>query len=219
MSFPPLTLHVQNLACKRGDRLLFSALDMQLENKGMIALKGPNGIGKSSLLRILAGLARPHQGSIKLHEGADIYENLLDHAHFLSHLNSLKHAFSVEENLKFWRSFSNNKGVSVQKALSLVGLPHVINLPCGVLSAGQKRRVAFTRLLVAKRPIWLLDEPTAALDKQADRVIGKLISNHLDEDGLVIAATHLPLLVESASLHTINLDNFEPENAFAGESI
>lgn len=221
MAFSPLNLHVNALSCKRGDRLLFDQLGFQLQNGKMIELKGPNGVGKSSLLRLLAGLSKPHQGEIMLDDAGDIFSDLSDHAHYLSHLNGLKNAFSVEDNLKFWRGFSDEQGVEAEKALALVDLPHVLNLPCGVLSAGQKRRVAFARLLVAKRPVWLLDEPTAALDKEADKIVGSLISNHLAQGGLVIAATHLPLQIngESSTLSTINLDDYRPHHAYIGDAL
>lgn len=177
--------------------MLFQNLSFELSNREVVALKGPNGVGKTSLLRLIAGLASPHSGRINLASSDDL--DLEDQIHFLSHQNALKDPLSVLENLTFWHRFSEEPGLSPQNALAKVGLSHLADLPVGVLSAGQKRRVAFARLLVDRRPIWLLDEPTAALDAEADQQIGALIGDHALEGGLVIAATHLPLKIDDAS--------------------
>ena len=134
-----------------------------------------------------------------------------DHAHFLSHQNALKEGLSVTENLTFWHQFSQEQGLSPNKALEQVALPHLADLPVGVLSAGQKRRVAFARLLVDRRAIWLLDEPTAALDASADELVGGLISNHAKLGGIVLAATHLPLQIDTSqvSVKTVQLGKYQ----------
>jgi len=219
--FSDLHLTLDDLSCRRGDRLLFEGLSLSIESGDLIEIKGPNGVGKSSLIRILAGLLRADKGSIRLRDGEEVHPSVMEYAHYLGHQNSLKSTFSVAENLAFWRDFSFLRGVSPREALARLGLEHLMHLPCGVLSAGQKRRVAFARLLVARRPIWLLDEPTAALDSAADRLVGSLISDHVKVGGIVLAATHLPLQLDipEALHHVLELSNFLPRKSFVGEPL
>ncbi|MEP3524442.1 MAG: heme ABC exporter ATP-binding protein CcmA [Hyphomicrobiales bacterium] len=219
--FPSLTLTLDALSCRRGDRLLFSTLSLAVQSGDMIEIKGPNGVGKSSLLRILSGLLPAESGTITLQEGEEASPSLNEYAHYLGHQNSLKSAFSVADNLGFWRDFSYAPGLTPQDALNRLELSHLIHLPCGVLSAGQRRRVAFARLLVAKRPIWLLDEPTAALDSAADALVGALISDHVKAGGIVMAATHLPLMLDipASSHHVLELSDYLPKHAFVGDAL
>lgn len=219
--YPPIKLTMKNLACARGDKLLFEGLSLEVSGGEIIEIKGPNGIGKSSLLRIIAGLAPALNGEAKVSSNEDTdlaaedlaAEDLApeDHAHFLSHQNALKEGLSVTENLAFWHQFSEQQGLAPHQALQQVGLPHLAELPVGVLSAGQKRRVAFARLLVERRAIWLLDEPTAALDASADELVGALITNHAKSGGIVLAATHLPLQIDASdvTVKTIHLDEYQ----------
>ena len=206
-----LSLTLQNLACVRGDKLLFEGLSFEVASGEIIEIKGANGVGKSSLLRIIAGLAPAYDGEVALASDAEPDLIIEDHAHFLSHQNALKEGLSVIENLAFWHHFSQEQGLSPHQALEKVALPHLADLPVGVLSAGQKRRVAFARLLVEHRPIWLLDEPTAALDASADELVGGLISNHANSGGIVLAATHLPLQIDAstASIKTVQLGEYQ----------
>ncbi|MEM8794403.1 MAG: heme ABC exporter ATP-binding protein CcmA [Pseudomonadota bacterium] len=191
-----LTLHVDGLACRRGSRLLFKDLSFTLMSGHFLAITGRNGIGKSSLLRLLCGFLQAEAGSVSLSAADSSLHDLPDFVHYLGHRNALKPALSVYENLDFWRRFSDAPGLAPEAALRAVQLEALSNLPAGVLSAGQSRRVAFARLLVSRRPLWLLDEPTAALDKASDQLIGKLISDHVNDGGFVIAATHLPLTLQ-----------------------
>ena len=208
--YPSLKLTLENLACVRGDKLLFEGLSLEAASGDIFEVKGPNGVGKSSLLRIIAGLAPAHEGEMALstEDGTDL--DVEEQAHFLSHQNALKEGLSVTENLIFWHQFSNEQGLSPNQALEQVALPHLADLPVGVLSAGQKRRIAFARLLVERRAVWLLDEPTAALDASADELVGGLISNHAKLGGIVLAATHLPLQIDTAqvTVKTLQLTPF-----------
>ena len=205
------TLALKNLACVRGDKLLFEGFSLEAASGEIFEIKGPNGVGKSSLLRIIAGLAAPHEGELILSSDDDADLAIEEQAHFLSHQNALKEGLSVSENLTFWHQFSQEQGLSPSQALEQVALPHLADLPVGVLSAGQKRRVAFARLLVDRRAIWLLDEPTAALDASADELVGGLISNHAKLGGIVLAATHLPLQIDTSqvSVKTVQLGEYQ----------
>lgn len=207
----PLSLALKKLACVRGDKLLFENLSLEASSGEIIEIKGPNGVGKSSLLRIIAGLAPAFDGEMSLTSVAEPDLAIEDHAHFLSHQNALKEGLSVIENLSFWHQFSREQGLSPGQALQQVALPHLADLPVGVLSAGQKRRVAFARLLIDRRTIWLLDEPTAALDKSADELVGGLILNHAQSGGIVLAATHLPLQIDTSQVRikTVQLGEYQ----------
>lgn len=212
---------LSDLSCQRGDRLLFENLSYTASSGMLIELKGENGTGKSSLLRILSGLLKKTTGKVALENQGETHDTLAAHAHYLAHDNALKPAFSVRENLDFWRDIAEIAGMTTVTALEKVGISYLIDLPVGVLSAGQKRRVAFARLLVARHPIWLLDEPTAALDHMGDKMVGELISNHVRQAGLVIAATHLPLnfTLPKSAIKTLNLADFSPKNAFRSKAL
>ena len=209
-TYPFLKLALKNLACARGDKLLFEGFSLEAASGEIVEIKGPNGIGKSSLLRIIAGLAPAYDGEMTLASNAESDLIIEDHAHFLSHQNALKEGMTVIENLAFWQQFSHDQGLLPSQALEQVALEHLTDLPVGVLSAGQKRRVAFARLLVDRRTIWLLDEPTAALDANADKLVGDLISNHTKSGGIILAATHLPLQIDAStvSIKTVQLGDY-----------
>ncbi|MHC2731434.1 heme exporter protein A [Rhizobium leguminosarum] len=145
-----------------------------------------------------AGLLRPEKGTVifRDEEGRE-GRHPGEVSHYLGHRNAMKNELTVAENLDFWRTFlgstGGDAGLAVEDAAEAVGLSGITHLPFGYLSAGQQRRFAFAKLLVAYRPIWILDEPTAALDASADRLLADLISAHLAKGGIVLAATHQPL--------------------------
>ncbi|ADH90762.1 heme exporter protein CcmA [Ancylobacter novellus DSM 506] len=187
-----MRLVVEDLACRRGARLLFEGLGFTLESGRALVVTGPNGTGKSSLLRLLAGLSGPAAGRIRL-EGAAEPEDFAEEVHYLGHLDAHKAALSAEENLSFWRAMLGRPALTVTEAMEEVGLGGLGGLPVAVLSAGQKRRLALARLLVAERPLWLLDEPTTALDVAAQARFAALARAHVDKGGMIVAATHAPL--------------------------
>lgn len=187
-----MRLVVEELACRRGVRLLFEGLGFTLQAGRALVVTGPNGTGKSSLLRLLAGLSRPAAGRMRL-EGAAEPEDFTEEVHYLGHLDAHKASLSAEENLAFWRDMLGRPGLSVAAAMDEVGLGGLGRLPVAVLSAGQKRRLALARLLVAERRLWLLDEPTTALDVAAQARFAELARAHLAKGGLIVAATHAPL--------------------------
>ncbi|NJO54004.1 MAG: heme ABC exporter ATP-binding protein CcmA [Bacteroidales bacterium] len=181
------------LTCERGGREVFCDVSFSLDAGRTLALVGPNGAGKSSLLRLIAGLVRPVAGTLSL-EGGDPELAVGEQAHYLGHLDALKPALTVAENLDFWiRALGGGTGLSRDTALDQVALAKLAALPAQYLSAGQRRRLALARLLVVHRPLWLLDEPTTALDVASQGRLFELIAAHLAGGGLVVAATHQPL--------------------------
>jgi heme exporter protein A len=194
-----------DLTCIRGGRRVFSGVSFSVSAGNALILTGPNGAGKSSLLRIIAGLIRPTEGNVVL-EGGDPELSAGEHAHYVGHLDPLKPALTVMENLVFWARFLNGKAdvggtALTERGLDAVGLADLAQLPAGYLSAGQRRRLSLARVLSVPRPIWLLDEPTTALDAASQDRLGHLMHDHLSGGGLVLAATHGPLgLAEAKQL-------------------
>jgi heme exporter protein A len=195
-----MRLSGHHLVCVRGGREVFAGLDFVAESGEALIVTGRNGAGKTSLLRMIAGLLRPAQGSFEL-AGADPELSLPEQAHYLGHRDALKTSLSVTENLKFWGAYlgpASGKPDRIATALQAVGLADLAALPAGYLSAGQRRRLSIARLIAAARPIWLLDEPTAALDVAAQGRLADLMGQHLAGGGLIVAATHGPLGLERA---------------------
>jgi heme exporter protein A len=189
-------IDVDNLACRRSGRLVFEGLSFGLGEGEALLVTGRNGAGKSSLLAILSGEIRPEGGAIRT-EG--IGERTLPEAlHLVGHRDALKGALTAEENLSFARDLLGDPALTPVEALEAVGLAHAAPLSVAYLSAGQRRRVALARLLVARRPLWLLDEPTSALDAAAQEILFGLMRAHLAEGGLIIAATHAALPIAGA---------------------
>ncbi|AMA55143.1 heme ABC exporter ATP-binding protein CcmA [Bradyrhizobium sp. CCGE-LA001] len=194
-----MQLHGRGLRCVRGGREVFAELDFAAASGEAVAVVGRNGSGKTSLLRLIAGLLVPADGTIAL-EGGDGELTLAEQCHYLGHRDALKPALSVQENLAFWADFLGGERLDAAESLATVGLDHATHLPAGFLSAGQRRRLSLARLLSVRRPVWLLDEPTNALDVAGQDMFGGLMREHLARGGLIIAATHAPLGIESREL-------------------
>lgn len=188
-----MRLIAENLAAERGGEPVFSGISFNLGEGNGLVITGANGSGKSTLLRVVAGLLAPSEGVIRLEGGGHENIPVADACHYLGHTNAMKTALSVEENLRFWQEFCGDPHLPVDEALDMVGLPQVASLPFGYLSTGQKRRISIAKLLVSYRPLWLLDEPTAGLDAASERQFSALMRVHLEDGGLIIAATHIPL--------------------------
>ncbi|WP_024511416.1 heme ABC exporter ATP-binding protein CcmA [Bradyrhizobium sp. ARR65] len=187
-----MRLLASSLTCVRGGREVFSGLSFELAAGQLLAVTGRNGSGKTSLLRLIAGLLPQAAGSLAL-EGGDAELTLGEQAHYLGHRDALKPALSVLENLTFWRDFLGGEAFDAPESLAAVGLTHAAHLPAAYLSAGQRRRLSLARLLTVRRPVWLLDEPTNALDTSGQDMVAGLMREHLARGGLIVAATHAPL--------------------------
>jgi heme exporter protein A len=195
-----MRLIAEALTSTRGGHSLFSGLSFSVEGGEALVLMGPNGAGKTTLIRILAGLLAPSAGAVRL-DGGDAERSVGEQCHYVGHLNALKAGLSVEENAGFWCRFLDSGGAAdrVEAALSAFGLAELGDIPAAYLSAGQKRRLGLARLLLAERPVWLLDEPTVSLDLAAQEMLAAAAGAHLAAGGLVVAATHVPLGFAQAS--------------------
>ncbi len=194
-----MKLSGRGLRCVRGGREVFSGLDFSAPAGEALAVTGANGAGKTSLLRLVAGLLALGGGEIIL-EGGNDELTLPEQAHYLGHRDALKPALSVGDNLTFWRDFLCGETTDTVAPLTAVGLDHIAHLPAAFLSAGQRRRLSMARLLAVKRPVWLLDEPTSALDADGQRAFASLMEDHLASGGIILAATHSPLGIAAREL-------------------
>jgi heme exporter protein A len=185
-----MRLTADNLTCERGGRIVFAGIGFSLGEGQLMQLTGPNGAGKSSLLRLIAGLNEAAAGTLVL-AGGDSDLAIGQQAHYIAHQEAVKTALTVEENLAFWRDFLG--GGSLEAALEAFALSRFASFQAGLLSAGQKRRLALARLALITRRLWLLDEPTVGLDTASLARLVAVMSAHLDRGGMIIAATHVPL--------------------------
>jgi heme exporter protein A len=185
------------LACVRGGREVFSGINFSVGSGGAVVVIGPNGAGKTTLLRAIAGLLRFAAGRLDL-RGGDPDANLAEQAHYLGHQDALKPALTVAENLAFWTAYLGANG-RADDGLAAVGLADLAGMPAAYLSAGQRRRLSLARLVAAPRPIWLLDEPTTALDARAQDILAELMRGHRARGGVIVSATHGALPLDNVS--------------------
>ena len=190
-------LAADDLAARRGGRVVFAGLSLAAEPGEALLLLGPNGAGKSTLLRVLAGLLRPAAGRVTW-EGEDVALDAAAHGartRLLGHQDAIKPALTPREDLAFWARL---RGGDPEAALAGMGLSNLAGLPCRTLSAGQRRRLALARLTLGDAPLWLLDEPTLGLDAASVARLGGVLAAHRARGGIVLAATHLPLPLPGA---------------------
>jgi heme exporter protein A len=181
----PARIEGRGLSAARGARVLFRGLDLNAEAGRVLELRGANGSGKSTLLRILAGLTQPPSGAVRIDGGAGGAS-----VHALGHLDAVKPNETALQQVRFWAGFLGRPAGVAETSLAAVGLANRASVPGRGLSAGQKRRLALARLLIDPRPVWLLDEPAAALDAAGRAMLDAWVARHLAAGGLVVAAVH-----------------------------
>jgi len=190
-----MRLTATRLACVRSGREVFAGLDFAVAAGEALLVLGRNGAGKSSLLRMVAGLVRVAAGRLEFTGGEDEL-TLAEQAHYVGHQDAVKGALTVAENIQFWARYlgaATANAPAADAALRALALDRLAGLPAAYLSAGQKRRLSLARLVAVKRPIWLLDEPTSALDAAAQDRLSRLMADHLAGGGIILAATHGPI--------------------------
>jgi len=202
-------LTAQGLACLRGDRLLFKNVGFELSAGGLMYVLGENGSGKSSLLRLLCGLLSPEDGEVfwngkSIKNDAENYQSNLT---YIGHLNGLKDDLTALENLQFSARLAANvvNDAVVLSALTAIGVARCANLPVGVLSQGQKRRVALARLWLSSSQLWILDEPFAALDTASVAILAAQLNQHIAKGGMAIITTHQDVDVQAQSIQNLRL--------------
>ena len=200
-----MQLVAEDLIVERGGRCVIDGLSFAVAAGEALVLAGANGSGKTTLLRALAGFIRPVRGAVRL-EGGDEELTLAEQAHVVGHANAVKSSLTVVENTAFWGNYlgsgppgsSAATGERLDAALRHFGLDDLADFPAAYLSAGQKRRLGLARLLIADRPLWLLDEPTVSLDTASSERLVAAVNAHTKSGGIAVIATHLPLALESA---------------------
>jgi heme exporter protein A len=191
-----LLLRTQSLSVGRGDRVLLRELSIAIGGGELVHLRGRNGIGKTTLLEVLAGLRSAVSGKV---------ERPAAGLHWLGHKNALNGDLSVLENLQFWSALQHCDPQPIPAALERLGLSKLRHRPSRTLSAGQKRRAALARLLVAPRPLWLLDEPLAALDVEGLAYVGEMLEQHLQAGGGALVTSHQPLPIAASRLRQLEI--------------
>jgi len=190
----------RNLTCVRGGRIVFEGLDFDVAEGTSLLLRGPNGSGKSSLLRMAAGFLAPEDGTFGWSNDVPDRGIHSQHIAYVGHLDAVKSAFSVAENLQFWIRIGGGEESASLNALEAMGIGHLADLPAGFLSAGQRRRLNLARLAASTAPLWLLDEPTVSLDEEAVAQLMQLLRHHISSGGLAMIATHTDLPLKPTPL-------------------
>ncbi len=202
-------LRGHNLTCIRGDRPIFSGLNFELPPGRALILSGANGSGKSSLMKIIAGLLPAQNGNISFND-RDILGDKDWISHnicYLAHKNGMKPEMTVAENLAFWANMEHHDGDIRQEAMK-IGIDHCLGLSVCYLSSGQARRAALTRVLCHPAKFWLLDEPTVGLDSAGVELLAGLMNDHLNAGGCILAATHIELGLDPEKSATLNMSDF-----------
>lgn len=204
-------LQIEQLACQRGGKILFKHLDLTIQSGDFVQIEGHNGMGKTSLLRILVGLAQPLEGKVRWN-GVEITkqrENYHGDLLYLGHQAGIKPELSPWENLRFYQQISASQANDemLWQALQTLGLLGLEDIPAGQLSAGQQRRIALARLWLSKVPLWVLDEPFTAIDKKGISVLTALFEQHIQQGGIVVLTSHQEVM--SQYLRQVRLENYK----------
>jgi len=198
----PVSVETKNLTCIRGGRVLFRNLAFRIDGGAVLCVEGANGTGKTSLLRMIAGFLAPAEGIIALQTNSAVVvdsEERGKHIGWLGHHDAVKPQMTVRETLQFYGALYGGDG-SVDAALDAAGLARLADLPGQYLSAGQKKRVSLARLLICKRPLWLMDEPLASLDTAGKKIAAGFVEAHCAGGGIAVVATHEPLGIDCERL-------------------
>lgn len=200
-------LQVKQLQCVRDDRILFENLSFTLNSGQALLIEGPNGSGKTSLLRLLCGFRQADAGELfwdneTTENNAQYYSEMA----YAGHLDGIKKELTVEENLKFAQAMTLASSLSIAQALTKVRMSGYEDMRVGILSAGQKRRIAFARLLVTRNRLWILDEPYTALDKSGITLFEQLMTEHVQASGMMILTSH----------HDVNLPDIDLQSMVLG---
>lgn len=196
------------LTCFRGERFVFEALDFSVKSGEALVLTGPNGSGKSSLIRIMAGLLAAVDGHLEWN-GVPVSETPEDHRarlHYIGYQDAIKPVMSVRENLEFWAGLKAPV-TDIEAALDAVGLGRLAEMPAQFLSSGQRRRLSLARIVASSAELWLLDEPTVGLDRNAVGILEALIAGHRAGGGITILATHQPIAL-GGDEHRLDISGF-----------
>lgn len=198
-----------NLTCIRGDRPVFSDLGFELAPGQALILSGANGSGKSSLMKIIAGLLPAQSGMISFGDQDILGDKdwISRNICYLAHKNGMKPEMTVGENLAFWANMEHHQG-DVRKEAARIGIDHCLDLPVCYLSSGQARRAALTRVLCHPAKFWLLDEPTVGLDTEGVDLLANLMNDHLKAGGRILAATHIELGIDADKSSILNMSDF-----------
>ncbi len=199
-----MALHIYNLTVRRGERTILAGLSLSAEAGEALLLTGANGAGKTTLLRAIAGLLPIAEGGIRLDAaGGEDDARVAESCHFIGHLNGIKPGLTVAENAMFWAGYLGGSREGVTSALEHLRMADLAPIQAAYLSAGQKRRLGLSRLLVAPRPVWLMDEPAVSLDTASQALLAEAVNRHLAQGGIVVAATHQPLGFAPAREHRL----------------
>lgn len=193
-----MRLEIERLACRRGGRTVFREVNFAIGDGDAALLRGPNGVGKSTLLRVLAGMIPAAAGAIRI-DGKDLVRDagaLQERVAYAGHLDAIKPALTVRQNVSVWAGIFGTGEARVDPALDFFGLAHIPDRPAAQCSAGQKRRLGLARLMVVDRPLWLLDEPTVSLDTESAGLVADLVKGHCAGGGSAMIATHIDLALD-----------------------